>query len=111
MSTPRSGTVAAGRSARWGLAIAAGACAIAVSYALQRLASAWAGEPDWTQITRQAHISFYWRCGLALLHGLTITSLVGVAVDHDRAVVVLRFAPVWVPLLVLPLALAMVAVP
>ena len=111
MSTTRSGSVAAGRSARWGLAVAAGACAIAVSYALQRLGAAWGGEPDWRQITQQAHVPYYWRCALAALHGAVITATVGLWVDHDRAVVALRFAPVWVPLLVLPLALAMVAVP
>jgi hypothetical protein len=103
--------VSAGRSARWGLALAVGACTIAVSYALQRLGAAWSGEPDWTQISQQAHVPFFWRCGLAALHGATTTALAALAVDHDRAVVALRFAPVWVPLVVLPLALAMVAVP
>lgn len=103
--------MSAGRSARWGLAITAGACAIAVSYALQRLGSAWTGEVHFTQVVQQAHIPYYWRCGLAALHGAVVTATVGLWVDHDRAVVALRFAPVWVPLLVLPLALAMVAVP
>lgn len=111
LSTPRSNSVAAGRSARWGLAITVGASAVAVSYALQRLGSASSGEADWTQVMRQAHVPYYWRCALALLHGVTIAAMAGWAVDHDRAVVALRFAPVWVPLVVLPLALAMVAVP
>lgn len=102
---------AAGRSARAGLAVACAATTVAVSYALQRL-GAWAlGEPPMGVILAQAHTPYLWRLALAALHGGVVGLAIGLALDEERAAGVLRWAPLLIPAVVLPLALAMVAAP
>ncbi|MCA9491162.1 MAG: hypothetical protein KC621_14630 [Myxococcales bacterium] len=81
------------------------------SYAGQRLWSALRGEPDWTEIIVSAHTPYYWRCGVALLQGGLVGLAAGLGTSTELAATVLRFAPVWVPAVVLPMALAMAAVP
>lgn len=100
-----------GSSVRWGLALTSAGTAFAVSYAAQRLLSWVHGEPDFGQVVMSGSTPLYWRCGLALLHAAIVAALVRIGVDEDRAEVALRYAPIWVPLAVLPLALALVGIP
>lgn len=81
------------------------------SYAAQRLWAAWGGEPDWTQFVVRYDTPYYWRSGLALLHACVAGTFAGLATGPELASTALRFAPVWVPAVVLPLALSMAAVP
>lgn len=100
-----------GRSAVAGLALTLTATTCAASYALQRLLSALQGEPAWTEILAQEHVPYTWRVALALLNGVTVGAAVGLGVREDRAALLLQWTPLLVPLVTLPLALAMVAVP
>ena len=84
---------------------------LSIFAALQRLASAWAGEPAWTDILFQEHTPFHWRVAMALVHGLTVGAAFGLGFSEERAGRALTWAVLLVPLVVLPLALAMVAVP
>lgn len=81
------------------------------SYAAQRLWSAVRGDPDWTEMIVSAHTPYYWRCAVALLQATLVGTAAGLGVSSELAASVLRFAPVWVPAVVIPLALAMAAVP
>jgi hypothetical protein len=101
----------AGRSARWGLAISLAATTFVASYGLQRLWARAAGEVSWTDVIAQAHVPFYWRVGVAALHAAIVASLLGLAFDDLQASRALRWTPLLVSVVVLPLALAMVAVP
>jgi hypothetical protein len=98
-------------SAAWGLASTAAAATFVVSYAGQRLWSLGTPQPDPTEAILLGHTPFYWRCGVALLQAALVASMIGAAVDDDRAAAALRWAPVWLPAIVLPLALLMVAFP
>lgn len=100
-----------GGSTSWGLAVAVGAVAFVASYAAQRLGSAWVGEADWTQILRQAHVPYYWRCALAAFHAVLVVAVTGLWVGEERAARWLAVAPLWVPAVVVPAAFAMAAVP
>ncbi|MEQ1508106.1 MAG: hypothetical protein ABMB14_38105 [Myxococcota bacterium] len=96
---------------RWALAVTVAAVVFVGSYAIQRLARLAFAEADPTAVVLLATTPFYWRVGLALVHAGIAVPLVGFAIDDDQAVPLLRFAPLWVPCLVLPLALLMVAFP
>jgi hypothetical protein len=97
--------------ASWGLAVTAAATTFCASYALQRLLSLLLGEPDATSAAVVGHTPYYWRVSLALLHALIALALVKLGVNNDRAETALRFAPMWVPCVVLPLALLLVGLP
>ncbi len=107
----RNHAVTVGRSAAAGLGVTLAATTFATSYALQRLASALVGEPAWTTIVYQEHVPYYWRVGVAALHALIVGVAVGLGVREERAAWLLQWTPLLVPLVTLPLALAMVAVP
>ena len=64
-----------------------------------------------TEILAQEHIPYTWRVSLALLNGVTVGVAVWLGVREDRAALLLQWTPLLVPLVTLPLALAMVAVP
>ena len=91
-----------------GIAVAAVvACA---SYAGQRLWDA-TGEPAPGTVLHQAIIPYYWRVAFALLHaaGAGLAAYLGLSEATARNW--LEHAPLWVPALVLPAAIAMVLVP
>ena len=98
-------------ASRVGLAATSAAAVFAVSYGLQRLWALGTPQPDPTEAVLLGHTPFYWRCGLALLQGLVVAALAYGGLDDDDAEKVLRWAPVWLPGLVLPFALLMVAFP
>lgn len=83
----------------------------ALSYAAQRLASAWGGEVNPELVFATEHIPYYWRCGLALLHALAVALLVQFLVPTHRAEALLARAPLVVALLGGAAALSMVLVP
>jgi hypothetical protein len=97
--------------ASWGLAATIAPTAFCASYALQRLLSLLLGEPDPMSVAVVGHTPYYWRVALALLHALIAMAIVKIGVNNDRAESVLRFAPMWVPCVVLPLALVLVGLP
>lgn len=100
-----------GASARLGLAACSAAVAAATSYVLQRLGSAWGGEPAWTDIVAQAHIPYLWRLALAGLHGITAGVVVGLGLDEATAARGLEWLPAVLPWLAGALALAGILVP
>jgi len=79
---------------------------VVLSYALQRLWSAW-GEPA-PGVIAQEHIPLYWRFGLASLNGLVLAVMVALGVSEPAALRWLDRAP-WLTLaVVLPAVLAMI---
>ena len=100
-----------GGSAAWGLAFASAGTALAVSYSVQRLLSWARGEPSFGSVVLMGSTPFYWRCGVALLQAAVVGALVRIGVPEARAEIALRYAPIWIPLLVLPLALLLVGIP
>ncbi|HHO50633.1 MAG TPA: hypothetical protein ENK18_07100 [Deltaproteobacteria bacterium] len=100
-----------GGSARLGLATSVAAVAAAVSYILQRLASAWVGEPAWTDVIASAHVPYLWRLALAGLHGATAGTVTGLGLDEVTAVRGLALLPRLLPPLALALAAAAILVP
>lgn len=69
----------------WALAIAVGALTVAVSYVVQRLWDA-ASEPPITVVRKMAITPYYWRVGVALVHGgiATAFAAAGRLGDHHR---------------------------
>ncbi len=92
-------------------AFAVGAVAVCVSYAAQRLGSAYGGEVDARMVLATEHIPYFYRAALALLHGVVVGVGAGLAIDDAAAVRVLGRVPALVLLVVVPAALLMVAVP
>lgn len=109
--TPRRPRRAPYAHTSWGLAVAVAAAIFSASYTGQRLLSLAMGEPAPGQVVITGHTPYYWRVGLALLHALIVLALVRLAIDNERAEKVLRWAPVWIPCVVLPLALILVGLP
>lgn len=99
----------AGSPAAFGVTLAS--TTFVASYALQRLWAAWGAEADWTQLVVQYDTPYYWRSALALLHAVVAGAVAALGTGPELAATALRFAPVWVPAVVLPLALSMAAVP
>ena len=94
---------------RWALAIAAASTTFVVSYAVQRLATAW-GDEGFAGLN-QAWIPYRWRCALALVQALIVLSIVGPVLSERASDLLLRWVPVWVPAVVLVCAVAMLVVP
>lgn len=67
------------------LAAAAFGLVASASYVLQRLASWWAGEVPGDLVLGQAHIPYYWRVALALLHGVLVAAILRSAVPVEAA--------------------------
>lgn len=80
-----------------------------LSYVVQRLIDA-GSEPPIGSVMAQAHIPYYWRMAVALLHGLMLAGL-SFGLPPRWRERVLRAAPVWVGLLSLAALIAMLAVP
>lgn len=95
----------------WALALSVAAVVCCASYSLQRLFSLVSGEPEPGTVIAIGHTPYYWRVGISLLHAVIALSIAKLAIGNDRAEDILRFAPLWVPCLVLPFALAMVGLP
>lgn len=92
-------------------AFALGAVAVCVSYAAQRLWSAYGGEVDPRMVLATEHIPYFYRAALALLHGVVLGVGAGLYLDEPAAVRALGRVPALVVLVVVPAALLMVAVP
>lgn len=97
-------------ASRWGLAACAAAAVFVASYVAQRLWSL-SSEPGPAQAVASSHIPLYWRTALALLQAATAASMIGLGLDEVRAEAILRRAPLWLPAIVLPLALLMALFP
>jgi hypothetical protein len=79
------------------------------SYALQRLWAAWLGEPATSAVLAFAHVPYFGRIALAVLHAIVVATVVGMAVrDPERW---LGRVPVLVLVVVGAAASAMVLVP
>lgn len=91
-------------------ALTLGLVAVA-SYAGQRLWSAYTGVEGLGVVVRQVHIPYFWRCDLALLHGLMGAALVGFGLDEAGGRRLMAAGPWLVLVVVLPSAVAMVLVP
>jgi hypothetical protein len=91
-------------------AAAAFGLAAVISYALQRLAAAAFDPVEASSVLLQAHLPYFWRVGLALLHGAGFASLALVAPEGAaaRALPLLARAT---PIGVAAAAVAMLAVP
>ncbi|MEQ1567602.1 MAG: hypothetical protein ABMA64_18310, partial [Myxococcota bacterium] len=76
-----------------------------------RVASLARGEAALSEVVLAGSTAFYWRCGLTALHAAVAAALVGFGVPEARAEVALRYAPIWVPGVVLPLVLVLVGFP
>lgn len=98
-------------SARVAAALATGGLVAAPSYAIQRLIDS-INEPPVGTVLQQATIPYYWRVGLAVLHGL-IAALVIFFLVHDaaRAEKLLARLPALAWVVALAAALAMVLKP
>ncbi len=81
----------------------------ALSYVVQRLIDA-GSEPPIGSVMAQAHIPYYWRMAVALLHGLMLAGL-SLGLPPRWRERVLHAAPVWVGGLSLAALIAMLAVP
>lgn len=81
----------------------------ALSYVLQRLIDA-GSEPPIGTVLAQAHIPYYWRMAVALLHGLMLAGL-SLGLPQPWRTRILDAAPWWVGALVLGALIAMLAVP
>ncbi len=90
---------------------AAGALAAVASYAVQRLWASTGTEPSFAEIVGTVHITYYWRVGVAALHGVAVGALLGVGLDDAAASRWTGRIPGIVALLVPACAIAMVAVP
>ena len=81
--------------ARLAAAVAVGGLVAAPSYATQRLIDA-VNEPPLGTVLEQATIPYYWRVGIAVLHGLIAATIVWfLAHDDDRARGILARLP-WI---------------
>lgn len=95
---------------RWAAAVAWGSVAGAVSYPLQRLASAWVGEPAYTDVIAQEHVPYTWRLLVMALHAVSVGLLVGFGLDEAAADRSLGRVPLGL-IAVVALAVAMGLVP
>ena len=76
---------------RWALAAAAAGLVGATSYVLQRFGQALGPDPG--LILGEAHVAYFWRILLAILHGAMVASAVRLLVDPSRAAAALRWVP------------------
>lgn len=88
-----------------------GGTVFVVSYAVQRLFALGAGLPNPSALELDAWPPYYWRCALALVHAVVAIPIVGLPIDDDQGTAILRWAPLWMPAVVLPMALLMVGFP
>lgn len=95
---------------RWAAAAAWGSVAGAVSYPVQRLLSAWMGEPAYGEVLAQEHVPYTWRLAVTALHAGSVALVVAFGSDDATADRSLRAIPPAL-LLVVALAAAMVVVP
>ncbi len=97
-------------AARPAAAALAFALVVVLSYVGQRLLDARTEPPIGTVMVGDT-IPYYWRAGMALLHGLGAASLAGLGLSEPAAARWLARAPWLVPLVVLPCIAAMALVP
>ena len=81
------------------------------SYAAQRLASHFLGEVPASAIVEQAHIPFFWRVAVSLLHGGIAALLVGFGLREQTASRVVKRLPLLLWPILLLAGIAMVLVP
>ncbi len=93
----------------WVAAIALLGSGATASYVVQRLIDA-GSEPPIGTVLAQAHIPYYWRMAVALLHGLVLAAL-SLGLPEAWRGRLLHAAPIWVPALCLLTLLTMLAVP
>ncbi len=100
-----------GARRRVALGAVAASLAAVLSYAAQRLGTAALGEPDPAAIVASAHTPYYGRLALCLMHAALAGLLVGMPLSEEAAGRWLARAPWLVLAVVLPAALALMAVP
>jgi len=99
-----------GRSARLGTIALAAALGLALSYIVQRLASAIAGEPAALDVIAQTHIPMFFRVALGFVHAAVLGGLA--ALLPERAcITALGVAPYAVPAIAALLAALALWVP
>lgn len=97
------------RADAWVAAVALAGSGAMASYVLQRLIDA-GSEPPIGAVLAQAHVPYYWRMAVALLHGLTLAAL-SLGLPQAWRARLLHWAPLWVAALALVCVVAMLAVP
>ena len=83
----------------------------ALSYTLQRLYAAYTTTADFGANVATAHIPYYWRCDLALIHGILAATLVFFAVREAQARALLGKGSTLAAAVAIPCILLMLAVP
>lgn len=73
-----------GVSARMPAAAAVAGLAASVSYMAQRLAALAVGSPSGAEVLATEHIPFYWRCAMALWHGLALGLVAWLLLRDER---------------------------
>lgn len=109
-SRPRK-RVAPYSAVRWALAATVAASVFSLVYVFQRLVGLAFLEPDRATAVMVGDTALVGRCVIAWALALVGFGAVGLAIDDEHAAPLLRWAPLWLPLVVLPLALVLVAFP
>ena len=108
---PLGGPVKLGARPRWALAIAVCAGTMCLSYAGQRLGAWGLDEPGPITGAVSVYTPYFWRLGLAALHGLVAGAVAGLAVTRQRAEAGLQPLGRALALVIALCALSMVLVP
>lgn len=101
-----------GQDPRASAALLLAGLTLVLSYTAQRLYAWTISVPSPpTEILAAAHIPYFWRVGLSVLHAVLVGALAHGLLEPSRAVAVVDRGPWLVLLTVLPCAVAMVVVP
>ncbi len=100
-----------GARPRLALALAVSAGAMCLSYASQRLGAWGLAEPGPTAGAVAVYTPYFWRLGLATLHGLVAGSVAGLTLSREQAEAWLQPTGRLIAFVVALCALSMVLVP
>lgn len=99
------------RADRVALAATAFAVVVSWSYVGQHLGAKWLDDGRGASVIMQAHVPFYWRCFVALWHGLLVAAVLGLGVSEAGAGRWLERLRPWLVPTMLTAAILAAAVP